>query len=426
MKFLDLTKESDLDIEDYIAKNQGTNYEEKEADVGTILKEVKQYGDKALYSFTEKFDGPCLKELRVSSGEIEEAYGQVDQSYLELIAVASSRIKKYHEKQLCTSWMTTEEGSMMGQLINPLERVGVYVPGGKAFYPSSVLMNVIPAKVAGVESIVMTTPPDQNGVINPYVLVAANEMGVKDIYKIGGAQAVGALAYGTETILKVDKIIGPGNIYVALAKKEVYGYVDIDSIAGPSEILVVADESANPIFVAADLLSQAEHDEMASVTLVSDSKRILDEVKEELKEQLEVLERKEIASTSLHNYGTMILVKDLDHGIEIANKFAPEHLELSVKEPLALMTKVKHAGAIFLGHYTPEPLGDYMAGPNHVLPTNRTARFASPLGVNDFIKRSSVLSFSKEGLSKLSNQIIQFAELEQLGAHANAIRKRFE
>lgn len=395
--------------------------------VDEILMNVRRDKDKALFMYTEKFDKVKLtkRTLKVSKKEIQYAYSQVDENLLRVIRKSAERIRAYHEKQKINSWLEpSESGEMLGQLIRPIENVGVYVPGGKAAYPSSVLMNVIPAKVAGVPNIYMTTPVQKDGKVNSTTIVSAIEAGVTEIFKVGGAQAIAALAYGTETIPKVHKICGPGNIFVALAKRTVYGHVNIDSVAGPSEILVIADETANPVYVAADLLSQAEHDELASAILVTTSKDLAKEVAAELEKQTAVLERKEIIQKSLDNFGAILLVENIDEACDLANKIAPEHLEVCVNDPFSLLPKIKNAGAIFLGNYSPEPLGDYMAGPNHVLPTGQTAKFFSPLSIDDFIKKSSIISFSKEALQRLDDDIITFANAEGLTAHANAVRVR--
>lgn len=395
--------------------------------VNGIIADIKANGDKALFEYTKKFDKFDVNKdnILVTEEEIKEAYKKVDDDLVRVIKKSAERIGAFHEKQKINSWLEpNKNGEMLGQLIRPLERVGVYVPGGKAAYPSSVLMNIIPAKVAGVEEIVMTTPPNAEGNINPTTIVAADIAGVHKIYKAGGAQAVAALAFGTESIPKVDKIVGPGNIFVALAKRSVYGYVNIDSVAGPSEILILADESANPKFVAADLLSQAEHDELASSVLITDCKELAEKVKVEVVKQTAVLERKEIIEKSLNNYGAIILVNNFDEACDLCNKIAPEHMEISTKEPFSLLPKIQNAGAIFLGHYTPEPLGDYMAGPNHVLPTGGTARFFSPLSIDDYIKKSSIISFSKEAMEALGPDVVKFAEAEGLTAHANSIKVR--
>ncbi len=400
-----------------------------ETKVKEILKNIKSKGDEALFDYTHQFDKVMLTKdtIRVTPEEIEAAYLEVDQELIEVIKKAARRITSYHQKQKQTSWMDVDgEGTVLGQLVLPMESCGVYVPGGKASYPSSVLMNVLPAKVAGVKNIVMVTPPSINGTINPVVLVAAHIAGVTEIYKVGGAQAIGALAYGTCCIPKVDKIVGPGNIYVALAKKEVFGYVSIDSIAGPSEILIIADESCTPRFVAADCLSQAEHDELASSIVVTTSYDVALKIKAEVELQLSNLSRKAITQTSIDNYGGILVVNSLEEAIEVSNRIAPEHLELCVSDPWNVMTKIRHAGAIFLGHYTPEPIGDYMAGPNHVLPTSGTARFFSVLSVDDFIRKPSILSFSKDSLQQYAEDVILFAESEQLTAHANSMRVRYE
>ena len=385
--------------------------------------------DAAIFDYTKRFDGADInaENILVTEDEIKEAYEKVDEKLLAVIRKALVNIRKYHEKQRQYSWFDSEEsGIILGQKVTALEKVGVYVPGGKAVYPSSVLMNIVPAKVAGVKKIVMTTPPGKDGKVTPTTLVAAKEAGADAIYKVGGAQAIGALAYGTESIPKVDKIVGPGNIYVALAKKAVYGYVSIDSIAGPSEIMVLADETANPRFVAADLLSQAEHDEMASAILVTTSRTLAEQVSKEVEDFVAQLSRKEIIQKSLDNYGYILVAENMDEAIATVNEIASEHLELVTKNPFETMTKIRNAGAIFVGEYSSEPLGDYFAGPNHVLPTNGTAKFFSPLSVDDFIKKSSIISYSREALEPLSEDIQKFAKAEGLTAHANSIRVRFE
>ncbi len=394
-----------------------------------IVEEVRKEGDTALFRYTNKWDCESMtpENVKVSKQEMKEAFYRLSESLQDAMTLAGGRIQRFHEKQKQNTWMDIKDnGEILGQRVTALEKVGVYVPGGKAAYPSSVLMNIIPAKVAGVKQIVMVTPASKQGQLSDEVLAAAYVAGANEVYKIGGAQAIAALAFGTETIPKVDKIVGPGNIYVALAKREVFGYVSIDSIAGPSEILIVADESANPTFVAADLLSQAEHDELASAVLVTNSRTLAEEVQKEVKRFFEELPRQAILEASLQNYCAIILVEDLDEACEISNKIAPEHLELAVKAPFEALTKITNAGAIFLGHYTPEPVGDYMAGPNHVLPTNGTARFFSPLGVDDFVKKSSILSFTKEALMPLADGIIEFAESERLFAHALSVKVRKE
>ena len=390
---------------------------------------IRDRGDEALFSYTKEFDKVEVtpETIRVTEEEIEEAYKAVDASLLEVIRKALVNIRSYHEKQRQNSWFTsTENGTMLGQKVTPLNRVGVYVPGGKAVYPSSVLMNIVPAKVAGVPHIVMTTPPGKDGKVNPSTLVAAKEAGADEIYKVGGAQAIGALAYGTASIPKVDKIVGPGNIFVALAKKAVYGHVSIDSIAGPSEILVLADETANAHYVAADLLSQAEHDEMASAILITTSTELAQNVEKEIEGYLKVLSRKEIIEKSLENFGYILIAEDMDEAIEAANEIASEHMEIVTKNAFEVMMKVRNAGAIFIGEYSSEPLGDYFAGPNHVLPTNGTAKFFSALSVDDFIKKSSIVYYSRSALQEIHKDIIQFASSEQLTAHANSIAVRFE
>lgn len=429
MRTVRLTKESTKDILENLLKRSPNNYGKFEAAVADILANVKEKGDEALFSYTKEFDKVEVtpETIRVTEEEIEEAYKAVDASLLEVIRKALVNIRSYHEKQRQNSWFTsTENGTMLGQKVTPLNRVGVYVPGGKAVYPSSVLMNIVPAKVAGVPHIVMTTPPGKDGKVNPSTLVAAKEAGADEIYKVGGAQAIGALAYGTASIPKVDKIVGPGNIFVALAKKAVYGHVSIDSIAGPSEILVLADETANAHYVAADLLSQAEHDEMASAILITTSTELAQNVEKEIEGYLKVLSRKEIIEKSLENFGYILIAEDMDEAIEAANEIASEHMEIVTKNAFEVMMKVRNAGAIFIGEYSSEPLGDYFAGPNHVLPTNGTAKFFSALSVDDFIKKSSIVYYCRSALQEIHKDIIQFASSEQLTAHANSIAVRFE
>ena len=429
MRTVRLTKESTKDILENLLKRSPNNYGKFEAAVADILANVKEKGDEALFSYTKEFDKVEVtpETIRVTEAEIEEAYKAVDASLLEVIRKALVNIRSYHEKQRQNSWFTsTENGTMLGQKVTPLNRVGVYVPGGKAVYPSSVLMNIVPAKVAGVPHIVMTTPPGKDGKVNPSTLVAAKEAGADEIYKVGGAQAIGALAYGTASIPKVDKIVGPGNIFVALAKKAVYGHVSIDSIAGPSEILVLADETANAHYVAADLLSQAEHDEMASAILITTSTELAQNVEKEIEGYLKVLSRKEIIEKSLENFGYILIAEDMDEAIEAANEIASEHMEIVTKNAFEVMMKVRNAGAILIGEYSSEPLGDYFAGPNHVLPTNGTAKFFSALSVDDFIKKSSIVYYSRSALQEIHKDIIQFASSEQLTAHANSIAVRFE
>ena len=429
MRTVRLTKESTKDILENLLKRSPNNYGKFEAAVADILANVKEKGDEALFSYTKEFDKVEVtpETIRVTEEEIEEAYKAVDASLLEVIRKALVNIRSYHEKQRQNSWFTsTENGTMLGQKVTPLNRVGVYVPGGKAVYPSSVLMNIVPAKVAGVPHIVMTTPPGKDGKVNPSTLVAAKEAGADEIYKVGGAQAIGALAYGTASIPKVDKIVGPGNIFLELAKKAVYGHVSIDSIAGPSEILVLADETANAHYVAADLLSQAEHDEMASAILITTSTELAQNVEKEIEGYLKVLSRKEIIEKSLENFGYILIAEDMDEAIEAANEIASEHMEIVTKNAFEVMMKVRNAGAIFIGEYSSEPLGDYFAGPNHVLPTNGTAKFFSALSVDDFIKKSSIVYYSKSALQEIHKDIIQFASSEQLTAHANSIAVRFE
>lgn len=429
MKILDLNKETTSNILDSLLKRSPNSYGEYEARVATIIEEVRKNRDAAVFAYTEQFDHAKIdaNHLIVTEEEINEAYENVDPQLLKVIRKSLVNIRDFHSKQLQNSWFTSgENGTILGQKVTPLDKVGVYVPGGKAVYPSSVLMNVVPAKVAGVPHIYMTTPPDANGKICASTLVAAKEAGVDVIYKVGGAQAIAALAFGTESIPKVDKIVGPGNIYVALAKKAVFGHVSIDSIAGPSEILVLADETATPKYVAADLLSQAEHDEMASAILITTSKALAEEVAKEIDYFVAKLSRKDIITKSLDNYGYLLVAPDMETAIDAVNEIASEHLEIVTKNPFDTMTKVKNAGAIFLGEYSSEPLGDYFAGPNHVLPTNGTAKFFSALSVDDFIKKSSIISYSREALQDVYKDIVQFAECEQLTAHANSIKVRFE
>ena len=428
MRILELTENTKSDLLESLLKRSPNSYGEYEGRVSAIIDEVREKRDEAIFAFTEKFDGACINadNILVTEAEIEEAYTQVDEKLLAVIRKALVNIRKYHEKQLQNSWFTSEDGIILGQKVTALSKVGVYVPGGKAVYPSSVLMNVIPAKVAGVERIIMCTPPDKNGKVFASTLVAAKEAGVDEIYKVGGAQAVAAMAFGTESVPKVDKIVGPGNIYVALAKKAVYGHVSIDSIAGPSEILVLADETANPRYVAADLLSQAEHDEMASAILITTSAKLAKQVSAEVDQFVAVLSRSEIIQKSLDNYGYILVAENMEDAIDAVNEIASEHMEIVTRDPFHIMTKIKNAGAIFIGEYSSEPLGDYFAGPNHVLPTNGTAKFFSPLSVDDFIKKSSIISYSREALEKVHKDIEQFAECERLTAHANSVRVRFE
>ncbi|MDD6328687.1 MAG: histidinol dehydrogenase [Eubacteriales bacterium] len=429
MRIITLTEDSKKDILTNLLKRSPDNYGVYEATVKEIVEDIHTNGDAALFRYTEKFDKAKLNQdsIRVSKDEIEEAYAQVDASLLSIIREAITNIRTYHEKQKQYSWFDSEQnGTMLGQKVTPLAKVGVYVPGGKAAYPSSVLMNVIPAKVAGVKEIVMTTPCDASGKVYPMTLVAANEAGVNVIYKAGGAQAIAALAYGTETIPKVDKIVGPGNIFVALAKRTVFGHVSIDSVAGPSEILVLADETANPRFVAADLLSQAEHDEMASAILVTTSMELAKKVSDEVEGFIPVLSRTDIMRKSIDTYGYILVAKSMEEAVDVVNDIASEHLEIVTANPFDTMTKIQNAGAIFLGSYSSEPLGDYFAGPNHVLPTNGTAKFFSPLSVDDFIKKSSIIYYSKEALEPVHEKIEAFAESEHLTAHANSIHVRFE
>ena len=429
MRKVKLTKESTKDILETLLKRSPNNYGKYEDAVANILAKVKAEGDTALFAFTREFDKVEVTRdtIRVTPEEIEEAYKLVDPSLIDVIKKALVNIRSYHEKQLLNSWFTsTTDGTMLGQKVTALNRVGVYVPGGKAVYPSSVLMNIVPAKVAGVDRIVMTTPPGKDGKVTANTLVAAKEAGATKVYKVGGAQAIAAMAFGTESIPKVDKIVGPGNIFVALAKKAVYGNVSIDSIAGPSEILVLADETANPRYVAADLLSQAEHDEMASAILVTTSEELAHKVSDEIDGFLNQLSRKEIMEKSLDSFGYILVASDMKEAIDTANAIASEHMEIMTANPFDVMTRIKNAGAIFIGAYSCEPLGDYFAGPNHVLPTNGTAKFFSPLSVDDFIKKSSVIYYSREALEPVHKDIEFFANQEQLTAHANSMKVRFE
>lgn len=428
MRIIPLTESSKKNILETLLKRSPNQYDKYQHTVDEILQEVKIKGDEAVFFYTEKFDKANITTdtLYVTEEEIEEAYTQVDDKLIETMKKSIKNIQSFHEKQLRNSWFHTEEnGVILGQRVTALGSVGVYVPGGKAAYPSSVLMNIIPAKVAGVKRIVMCTPPDASGKVTPATLVAAHLAGATEVVKVGGAQAIAALAYGTESIPKVDKIAGPGNIFVALAKKTVYGHVSIDSVAGPSEILVLADESANPRYVAADLLSQAEHDELASAILVTTSKDLAEKVSAQVEEFTTRLSRKEIIEKSIENYGYILLADTMEDAIDVVNDIASEHLEILTKNPFDTMTRVKNAGAIFLGEYSSEPLGDYFAGPNHVLPTNGTAKFFSPLSVDDFIKKSSVISYSREALEEVHEDIIHFAKAEHLTAHANSIAVRF-
>ena len=429
MRILNLNSENKKNIQENLLKRSTNSYPEYEKIVSEIIESVKENKDKALFDYTLKFDKFSLNKdnIKVTNEEIKEAYKELDKDFIEVLKKAKENIVSFHQKQVRQTFITTkEDGSILGQRIIPVSSAGVYVPGGKAAYPSSVLMNVCPAIVAGVERIVMVTPPSKDGKVNPGTLVAADIAGVTEIYKIGGAQAIAALAFGTESVPRVDKITGPGNIFVALAKKAVYGNVGIDSIAGPSEILVLADESANPRFVAADLLSQAEHDELASAILVTTSEDLAKKVSIEVDNFVKILERKDIIQKSLDNFGYILVASDMEEAISTVNDIAPEHLEILTKDPFNVMTKIKNAGAIFLGEYSSEPLGDYFAGPNHTLPTNSTSRFFSPLSVDDFIKKSSIICYSKEGLSKVHKDIELFARNEGLTAHENSIKVRFE
>lgn len=429
MRTLKLTSDTTKNLLEDLLKRSPNSYKQYEESVNAIIEKVRAEKDAAIFSYTKQFDGADINasNIRVTEEEIKEAYTLVDEKLIQVMRKSLENIRVYHEKQKQYSWFDSRpDGVMLGQKVTALASAGVYVPGGKAAYPSSVLMNVIPAKVAGVENIVMTTPCNKEGKVNPATLVAAKEAGVTEIYKVGGAQAIAALAFGTESIPKVDKIVGPGNIYVALAKKAVFGHVSIDSIAGPSEILVLADETANPRFVAADLLSQAEHDELASAILITTSEELAKKVSEEVDKFTAELSRKEIIEKSLENYGYILIADSLEEAIDTANEIASEHLEILTANPFEVMMKIKNAGAIFLGEYASEPLGDYFAGPNHILPTNGTAKFFSPLSVDDFIKKSSIISYSREALEPVYKDIVQFATSEQLTAHANSIKVRFE
>lgn len=429
MRILHLDRDTRQNLLDELLKRSPNHYGQYEQSVSEILNDVKLRKDAAVFEYTKRLDGAGINasNIRVTKEEIEESYRLTDDSLVQVIRKALHNIRTFHEKQRQTSWFDSRpDGTILGQKVMPLHRVGVYVPGGKAAYPSSVLMNILPAKVAGVEEIVMVTPPGKDGKVSPTTLVAAHEAGADAIYKVGGAQAIGALAYGTESIPKVDKIVGPGNIYVALAKKMVYGHVSIDAIAGPSEILVIADETANPRYVAADLLSQAEHDELASAILVTTSRKLAEDVSKETDKFVKELPRAGIIKKSLDNYGYILVADTMEEAIDTANEIASEHLEIQTKNPYDVMTKIRNAGAIFIGEYSSEPLGDYFAGPNHVLPTNGTAKFFSPLSVDDFIKKSSVVAYSREALEAIHKDIEYFAEAEHLTAHANSIKVRFE
>ncbi|MFG6333564.1 MAG: histidinol dehydrogenase [Lachnospiraceae bacterium] len=429
MRIIRLDGQSRKNILDELLKRSPNNYEQYSETVAGIVERVRTEGDAALFEYTNRFDCGTIdaSNVRVTAEEIQEAYGKIDRRLLETIRKALVNIRAYHEKQKRCSWFdTTPDGTMLGQKVTPLQAAGVYVPGGKAVYPSSVLMNIVPARIAGVERIVMATPCSREGKVNPAVLAAAKEAGADEIYKIGGAQAIAAMAFGTQSIPRVDKITGPGNIFVALAKKAVSGCVGIDSIAGPSEILILADEGANPRYVAADLLSQAEHDELASAILVTTSQELAKRVSAEAERFVEELSRREIIRKSLDNYGYILVADTKEEALETVNLIASEHLEIVTKNPFEDMMKVRNAGAIFLGEHSSEPLGDYFAGPNHILPTNGTARFFSPVSVDDFVKKSSIIYYSREALEKVHGEIEYFAEQEQLTAHANSIRVRFE
>ena len=429
MRIVKLTDETKNNLLESLLKRSPNSYSQYEKTVNDIIEDVRTRKDEAIFEYTMKFDKCEMSadRIRVTKEEIQEAYEQLEDDFVATMKHSAENIRNFHQKQLHNSWIVPEDnGSILGQKITPISISGVYVPGGKAAYPSSVLMNVIPAKVAGVSRIIMTTPPSADGKVNPGTLVAADIAGVDEIYKVGGAQAIAAMAFGTQSIPKVDKITGPGNIFVALAKKACFGYVSIDSIAGPSEILVLADETANPRFVAADLLSQAEHDEMASAILITTSEELAQQVSREVDAFTNVLSRKEIICKSLENYGYIFVAENMEQAIDAVNEIASEHLEILTKSPYEVMTKVKNAGAIFLGEYSSEPLGDYFAGPNHILPTNGTARFFSPLNVDDFLKKTSIISYSKDALQAVHKEIELFAEKEGLTAHANSIKVRFE
>lgn len=429
MRIIELSQDTRQNVLNDLLKRSPNHYGQYESTVSEIIENVRAKGDQALFDYTLKFDRFTLtpENIQVTREEMEEAYSSMDPGLIEVIKRSAANIRSFHEKQLRNSWFTSrEDGTILGMKITPIARAGVYVPGGKAAYPSSVLMNVVPARVAGVSKIIMTTPPGADGKVNPGTLVAADIAGVDAIYKVGGAQAIAAMAFGTQSIPKVDKITGPGNIFVALAKKAVYGYVSIDSIAGPSEILVLADETANPRYVAADLLSQAEHDELASAILITTSKKLAEQVSEEAAQFTARLSRKDIIQKSLDNYGYILLAENMEAAIETANEIASEHLEILTRNPFEVMTKIRNAGAIFLGEYASEPLGDYFAGPNHILPTNGTAKFFSPVNVDDFIKKTSIISYSREALKQVHQDIELFAQSEGLTAHANSIKVRFE
>ena len=429
MRIVELTDETKNNLLESLLKRSPNSYGQYEKTVNDIIGDVRARRDEALFEYTSKFDHCEMnaEKIRVTREEIDEAYAQLEENFIEVMKHSAENIRKFHQKQMHNSWIVPEDnGTILGQKITPISISGVYVPGGKAAYPSSVLMNVLPAKVAGVSRIIMTTPPGKDGKVNPGTLVAADIAGVDEIYKVGGAQAIAAMAFGTESVPKVDKITGPGNIFVALAKKACFGYVSIDSIAGPSEILVLADESATPRYVAADLLSQAEHDEMASAILITTSRELADKVSKEVEAFTKQLSREEIIRKSLDHYGYILIAQNMDQAIDAVNEIASEHLEILTKNPYETMTKVKNAGAIFLGEYSSEPLGDYFAGPNHILPTNGTARFFSPLNVDDFLKKTSIISYSRDALEKVHKEIELFAEKEGLTAHANSIKVRFE
>jgi len=429
IKWIDGRKKDIIDILRSLERSSQLEFREQRKIVVNIISNVKKRGEAAVLEYSSRLDKTQFSntdEMLVSKEEISKAYELVNSEYVEILKKAKDKIWSFHLKQKSNSWISFEDaGSILGQKIQPMDRVGIYVPGGRAAYPSSVLMNAIPALIAGVQEIIMTTPPAVDGTVNPYTLVAADILNIDKIYKLGGAQAIAAMAFGAGSIPKVDKIVGPGNVYVALAKKEVYGYVDIDMIAGPSEVLIVADESATPSYVAADLLSQAEHDPMATSILITTSPYLAEHVEAEIREQVETLSRKEIIEASLRNFGAIIIADSIEQAIDLANEIAPEHLELSTSNPFEWLGRIKHAGAIFLGHFSPEPLGDYMAGPNHVLPTSGSARFFSPLSVDDFVKKSSIISYSKDALKRIYKDVAEFARAEGLTAHAQSVEVRF-
>lgn len=428
IKILEANSNAGKEYMEFLKKRSEEDRKDVNIVVDKILGDVKTKGDTAIIEYTQKFDSKFItsKNFIVTAAEIKNAYKIVDQDFLEAIKLAKKNVVEFHEKQVRNAWMMTKEkGVILGQIVRGLENVGIYVPGGTAAYPSTVIMNAVPAKVAGVKNLIMVTPPLADGSVNPHILVAADIAGVDKIYKVGGAQAIAGLAFGTETISKVDKIVGPGNIYVAMAKRSVFGYVDIDMIAGPSEILIIADEDANGKFIAADLMSQAEHDVLASAMLITTSRELAEKVTKEIEIQIKGMSRKDIIKKSIEKYGVILIVENVNEAIDLANKIAPEHLEIMLKNPLDYLGEIKNAGSIFLGQYSPEPLGDYIAGPNHVLPTSGTARFSSPLSVDDFIKKSSYIYYTKEALSEVADKVILLSEVEGLTAHGNSMKVRF-